>query len=522
MADSSSTDSPVVPVLVGKYLELEVLLAEIADAGSSDLDDVQVNELVRVHERISRKLEFVGLDRLLEVSDRSSFVKAGYPSLFGFARKELRLSKGATGERTRAMEAVAKFHTLQGEQLPAKCPATARAWAEGAIGFAHVGVILDVRKEIPSKAGPDVFDVVDQWMSDDARDKDPTELKESGRDILARVDPDGSLTDDADRARKRTFTKGSQGVDFMATVTGRLDPQTYAMLETVMDVWAAPGMNNPADSDSPSGAIDDPAQDGQLIEAAAQRDTRSLGQRRHDALKAILKTILECNLLGKSHRGLPVQIIVTLTKQQLEEAAGVATTASGVDIPVKDLLDLAARSDKSLAVFENHSAAVLYFARAKRVAQLEQRLAIIARDRGCSFSGCRMPATWAEFHHVLAWIDGGLTDIDSLTPACVPHHRMIGPGKWATVMITEGPDTGRVAWIPPVYVDPEQKPRVNRAHHVNETIEAAWLEILAQRHAALKEREDQLQLPPPPTPPDDGGSDDGSDGGKAADPPDQG
>ncbi|WP_207842561.1 HNH endonuclease signature motif containing protein [Williamsia soli] len=498
MADSSSPDSPVVPVLVAKYLELEVLLAEIAEAGSSDLDDVQVNELVRVHERIARKLEFVGLDRLLEVSDRSSFVKAGYPSLFGFARKELRLSKGATGERTRAMEAVAQFHSLQGELLPPKCPAMASAWAEGAIGFAHVDAILDVRNEIPSKAGPDVFDVVDQWMTEDARVKDPTELKESGRDILARVDPDGSLTDDVDRARKRTFSKGSQGVDFMAIVTGRLDPKTYAMLETVMDVWAAPGMNNPADPDSPSGAKDDPAQDAQLIEAAAQRDTRSVGQRRHDALTAILTTILECNLLGRSHRGLPAQLIVTLTKQQLDEAAGVATTANGVDIPVKDVLELAARSDKWLAVFPDHSAQVLHLARAKRVAQLGQRLAIIARDRGCSHPGCRNPATWAEFHHVLAWIDGGLTDVDNLTPACVPHHRMIGPGKWATVMITDGPDKGRVAWIPPVYVDPEQKPRVNRAHHVNESVEAAWLEILAQRQAALRERESQLQLPPPP------------------------
>lgn len=517
MSDTSSTDVPVVPVLVGKYLELEVLLAEIAEASSSDLDDVEVNELVRVHERISRKVEFVGLERLLEVSDRSSFVKAGHPSVFGFARKELRLSKGATGERVRAMEAVARFHTFHGEELAPKCPAMARAWSEGAIGLAHVGVMLDVRKEIPSKVGPDVFDVVDQWLTDDARVKDPTELKESGRDILSRIDPDGSLTDDADRARKRSLSKGEQGVDLMAKISGRLDPQTYALLETVMDVWAAPGMNNPDDADSPSGAADDPGQDSQLIEAAAQRDTRSVGQRRHDALKAILKTILECNLLGTSHRGLPAQVIITLSKEQLDDEAGVATTANGVDIPVKDALELAARSGKWLAVFANHSAELLYLARSKRVAQLGQRMAVIARDRGCSHPGCRNPATWSEFHHVYAWVLGGLTDVDNLTPACIPHHRMIGPGKWATVMITEGPDKGRVAWIPPVYVDPEQKPRINRAHHVNEAVEAAWIEILAQREAALKEREHRRQLPASNTPPDDEvGEGDGD-----PDPPDQ-
>lgn len=503
MSDSSSTDSPGVAVLVGKYLDLEVLLAEIAESTSSDLDDVEVNELVRVHERVSRKLDFLGLERLLEVSDRSSFVKAGYPSLFGFARKELRLSKGATSERIRALDAVGRFHSLQGEELAPKCPAMARAWAEGAISFDHVDVMLDVRREIPAKVGPDVFDVVDQWLTEDARVKDPTELKESGRDILSRVDPDGRLTDDADRARKRNLSKGTQGVDMMAKMVATLDPQTYALLETVMDVWAAPGMNNPADPDSPSGALDDPAQDAQLIEAAAQRDIRSQGQRRHDALRAICKTILECNLLGTSHRGLPAQVIVNMSKQQLDDEAGVATTANGVDIPVKDALELAARSDKWLAVFANHSAEVLYLARAKRVAQLGQRMAVIARDRGCSHPGCRNPATWAEFHHVVAWMMGGLTNVDNLTPACIPHHRMIGPGKWATVMITEGPDAGRVAWIPPVYVDPEQKPRINRAHHVDESVEAAWLEILAQRQAALKERENERQLLPGHSPPDD-------------------
>jgi hypothetical protein len=66
-------------------------------------------------------------------------------------------------------------------------------------------------------------------------------------------------------------------------------------------------------------------------------------------------------------------------------------------------------------------------------------------------------------------------------------------------MITDGPDQGRVAWIPPMYVDPDQVPRVNRAHHVNDTVAAAWAEVLAQRQQAVKERQAQLQPPPPDT-----------------------
>jgi hypothetical protein len=76
---------------------------------------------------------------------------------------------------------------------------------------------------------------------------------------------------------------------------------------------------------------------------------------------------------------------------------------------------------------------------------------------------------------------------------------LIGDGEdqWQTIMITEGPDAGRVAWIAPKSIDPDQIPRVNRAHHPDQTIEAAWKEIVAARQAALKEHENQLQLTGP-------------------------
>jgi hypothetical protein len=509
----SLVDSSPVPVLVRKYLELEMLLADINECSSSDMSDAEVNELVRVHERIARKVDFTGLRHLLRVSDRSSFTEAGYSSLFGFTRSELRLTKGQTMSRIRGLEAVGRFHTMQGEELAPKCPAAEQAWSRGLIGAAHMDVMLDVRKQIPSASDPAVYDVVDQWMTEEAVGQDPTQLIAAGRAVLARVDPDGRLTDDSDRARKRSLGIGDQGVDLMAKISGTLDPETLALLRTVMDVWAAPGMNNPADPDSPAGASDDPKQDKELIKAAAERDTRSKGQQFHDALKAILKTILECNLLGKSHRGLPAQLIITMTKEQLDECAGIARTASGVDIPVKEALNLAARSDKYLAVFADHSAEVLYLARTKRTAQKGQRLALFVRDRGCSHPGCTNPATWVEAHHLLAWINGGLTDIDMMGSACPEHHKLVGdgPGQWQTIMITEGPDAGRVGWIPPAGVDPERTPRVNRAQHVNETFAAAWQKVLADRQAVLAEklaeltdREPEVQPDPESGDPDQG------------------
>ena len=82
------------------------------------------------------------------------------------------------------------------------------------------------------------------------------------------------------------------------------------------------------------------------------------------------------------------------------------------------------------------------------------------------------------------------------------------PDQWQTIMITEGPDAGRVGWIPPVSVDPERKPRVNRAQHVNETLAAAWEKVLADRLAVLREklaeltdRQPDIQTEPEPDSP---------------------
>jgi hypothetical protein len=478
------------------YHELGAVVQRIAGASSTDLDDVQVNQLVRENEKVVRSLTFQGLQRLMEVNNRGTFRKAGHSTMHRFVMSELRVSRGDATSRLNALDATGELLSMQGEKLAPKLPAAAQALAEGAIALAHMDIMLDVRKRIPHTSVPEVYDVIDTWMTDNARTADPAELKVCGREALARLDPEGSLTDEADRKRRRGLSVGDEGVDMMAKITGTLDPQTLALFKTVMDVWAAAGMNNPDDPESPVGAHDDPTQDPQVIEAAAQRDTRSTAQRQHDAFKAIMTTILEYKLLGNSHRGLPVQIIITMTKQQLDDAAGIAKTASGVDIPVKDALELAAVHDTSLAVFANHSADVLYFGRAKRTAQTGQRLALFAKDRGCTKPGCRNPATWVEIHHVKAWINGGLTDIDVLAPACPPHHGLIGDGEdqWQTIMITEGPDAGRVAWIAPKVIDPEQIPRVNRAHHPDRTIEAAWEEVVTARQAALKNREEQLQL----------------------------
>jgi hypothetical protein len=66
---------------------------------------------------------------------------------------------------------------------------------------------------------------------------------------------------------------------------------------------------------------------------------------------------------------------------------------------------------------------------------------------------------YCEVHHVQDWANTHRTDIDQLTLACGPDHRLLDKG-WTTRKRVNG-DTD---WIPPPHLDRGQ-PRVNTYHH---------------------------------------------------------
>jgi hypothetical protein len=350
--------------------------------------------------------------------------------------------------------------------------------------------------DIPAKVSVEERASAEATMAGFAADYTPKRLEQLGERLLAHLNPDGVLTDDADRARTRSLTRSKAGKDLMGRITGRLDPVTFALFDVLLAIWAAPGMNDPGNDASPSGAADDPAIDPDVLRAAAQLDSRSQDQRNHDALSAMLKYLINSGQLGKTHNGLPAQLIITLSKADLDAAAGVAHTATGVDIPVRDLVEMAAECEPSLAVFKDHSSEVLYYGRARRGASMGQRMAMFAGQRGCTHPGCDHPAAWSQAHHgALDWAKGGLTDVNSLVWACGPHNRLVhdGPGGWATFIVAEGPDAGKVAWVPPEYIDPERRPRINRVHHPDEALQRARDRMLAERLLAAAEREQELR-----------------------------
>jgi len=188
-----------------------------------------------------------------------------------------------------------------------------------------------------------------------------------------------------------------------------------------------------------------PCIDGSPAEAAVQGDTRSLAQRNHDALNAALRALLASGKLGQ-HNGLPASIIVTTTLQELESGCGRGLTGGGTLLPMSDVIRLAGHAHHYLAIFDRGRALALYHT--KRLASPAQRIALYAKDRGCTAPSCDVPAYFTEVHHVEPWAKTHATDVDDLTLVCRPHHTTTEQG-WTT----RKNQRGVTEWIPPPHLD---------------------------------------------------------------------
>jgi hypothetical protein len=132
------------------------------------------------------------------------------------------------------------------------------------------------------------------------------------------------------------------------------------------------------------------------------------------------------------------------------------TTSDGTPLTVRELLQLAGEAEIYPVVLTQHGV-LLEMGRNRRIANKHQTLALIARDGGCSFPGCDRPPEWCQRHHIVPWHDNGPTDFRNMTLLCSYHHRHFLNRGW---QVQINPD-GLPEWIPPRYLDPEQKPLIN-------------------------------------------------------------
>ncbi|MEJ7765107.1 MAG: DUF222 domain-containing protein [Acidimicrobiales bacterium] len=180
-------------------------------------------------------------------------------------------------------------------------------------------------------------------------------------------------------------------------------------------------------------------------------EKRSLPQRRADALVELLR---RGAALGDGTRAASPLLVLCLdvTDGQPPETA---TTPDGMTTIGTDALRLACCDSPMRRLVTSGPCTVVDLGRTTRLVTRSQRLALEIRDGGCVFPGCARPPGWCDAHHLVSWLDGGLTDLSNLGLQCRRHHRMLHHDGWKIKRSDDGawtathPHTGRTLSRPP-------------------------------------------------------------------------
>jgi hypothetical protein len=447
---SSSSREEVVAVLDA----LDDVLKRALDVTSDLLTTPERLNVLERLEKFRRLLSAVEHPLINELTHAEASELGG--KLPAVLANRLRITRAEASRRIHEAADLGERRALNGDPLPPVLEATAAAQRNGDLGPAHVAVIRSFWQRIPDFVDIETRARAEAQLARLGGEHRPDELSKLADKLMDCLNPDGDFSD-VDRAKRRGATFGKPDIDGMSPLSGSLTPEARATWDAVFAKFAAPGMCNPDD--------ETPCVSGTPSQAAIQNDTRSPAQRNHDALVAVGRALLASGDLGQ-HNGLPTSIIVTTTLQELEAGAGRGLTAGGTLLPMSDVIRLAQHAHHYLAIFDKGNGKALALYHTKRLASPAQRIVLFARDRGCTFPGCTLPAYLCEVHHCNRYADNPITDVNDLTLGCGPNHKLAKQG-WTARRNSRG----QTEWIPPPHLDRGQ-PRVNTFHHPEKLLRA--------------------------------------------------
>ena len=432
------------------YTDLTDATARVADIDYTTLSVPELLELQSRRERLACAAAAVDHQILAALTAQTTAKDIGAKTWTEVLRIRLHISATEARRRIRDAENLGPRTGLTGEPLQPVFGEVAAVQAAGVINPEHVTTITNFFVKLPSWVDPTTRAQCEQTLVALARHQTPEELAQTVKDLLVRLDQDGPEPDDHERDRHRGIMIGNQQTNGLSRIEGWLTPEARALLEPGLDKLAAPGMCNP---DDPI-----PCTTGTPSAEQITADTRTAAQRNHDALAHLARSGLASATLG-DHNGFPVSVVVTTTLHELQQGAGTALTHTGTKISMRDLIGMASDAYCYLAIFGQHTKLPLYLGRTRRTATTAQRIALFARDRGCTKPNCTTPASRCQAHHICNWREDGHTDITNLALACGPDNRLADTGGWTTTM-----KNGRAHWQPPPLLDVGQ-PQTNIYHH---------------------------------------------------------
>ncbi|MBT2535828.1 HNH endonuclease signature motif containing protein [Arthrobacter sp. ISL-69] len=435
----------------------------------------------------------------------SELADDGYKNATEFLRTRLRISAAEARRRISLAAAVLPRTGFAGNTDPAERPELGAAVAAGTVASRPASIITMALDRVRHHATGDTTARMEHALTRTAAEYDTDFLTRIARRWTDAIDQDGSEPSEEELRRRqgvflRQVTRGLQHIEIFAT------PDQYEPLLTVMNTATNPrtraGTTEGSDAGSDAGNDADSAVDsgdGTGGGPDADLDRRTRPQRLLDGLVGACKAALTTGTLPTAG-GLRPQVMVTIDYRDLLDrlehttaqgpryrtaatGTGTATPAGPWDTDHSSETTLSPGSTGSIPgagsfaftgpvnastvrkiacdadiipVLLGSQGRVLDIGRTTRIFPPHIRKAITARDQGCAFPGCTIPAPWCEAHHITYWSHGGPTSTDNGTLLCSHHHHLIHKEQW-TIQVKTG-----IPWfIPPPHIDPRQKPQRN-------------------------------------------------------------
>jgi hypothetical protein len=413
--------------------QLSALIDDLQHLDLTCLPGEHVLDLLRDLETQKRRLATVDHALIAEVDARGLAREHACASTAVLVQQLVRISPRDAARRVRAAAALGPRRALTGEVLAPVFPAVAAAQAAGVISADHALIITKTIDALPAAVQAEHDESVQDTLLTHAVELDPALLRHVARRITDTLNPDGTYTEERDRQRRRDFTV-RQRRDGSASVSGELTAVCAEAVLTMLDALGKP----------------ESAEDGAV-------DPRAPGQRRHDALQDGMLTALRSGLLPACN-GVAATIVLTMTEEQIDNRTGLVRTGHGALITVEQALSVAGDA-RVMPVTLTKTKEISAYGDTHRIFTEGQRLAMIARDQGCSFPGCSVGPAWCQAHHVTDFAISKRTSVDDGTLLCGFHHREHPRLGWTCRMLDGTPH-----WTPPPWLDPTQTPRRNRVH----------------------------------------------------------
>ncbi|SDX55278.1 protein of unknown function [Geodermatophilus africanus] len=284
----------------------------------------------------------------------------------------------------------------------AHLPALAQAFAAGAVTGEQAGVIARVAEPGPlalaAEQGVDL-EVVNRLLTGVACERPHADVAKAVHHYLDRLDADGPEPDPTE-GRRLVLTTHADG-----SLTGRfdLDPVGGEKLQTALEALVQGGRS--------------------------AGDERTPAQQQADALVQLADNALASGSLPVL-RGHKPQLLVKVALDDLADPAvgrGTAQLGFGATISAARARWLACDGQITRIVL-GPDGLPLEHGRTLRLFPPHVRRAAEVRDGGCVFAGCAAPTWWCDVHHLLAWIDGGATDLANAALLCERHHTKVHHG----------------------------------------------------------------------------------------------